>query len=84
MGEVREALVVPAGLFRDTLVSRVFVYWKEATGSYVGAAGSVAGVEAVDITSDVAEGEVAELDAGVVWAGGAAGVALVDVCLLVC
>lgn len=49
--------------------------------SYVGAAGSVARVEAVDIASDVAKGEIAELDAGVVWTGGAAGVALVDVCL---
>ena len=31
--------------------------------SYVGAAGSVARVEAVDIASDVAKGEIAELDA---------------------
>lgn len=51
--------------------------------SYVGAAGSVARVEAVDIASDVAEGEIAELDAGVVWSSGAAGVSLVDVCLVV-
>jgi hypothetical protein len=61
----------------------VFVCWKGATGSYVGAAGPVAGVEAIDITSDVAEGEVAELDAGVVWSGGTAGVSLIDVCLAV-
>jgi hypothetical protein len=83
LGEVREALIVPAGLFRHRMVSMVFICWKGATGSYVGAAGAVAGVEAVDITSDVAEGEIAELDAGVVWSGGAAGVSLVDVCLVV-
>jgi hypothetical protein len=61
------------------VVSRVFTCWKGATGSYVGAAGSVARVEAVDVASDVAEGEIAELDAGVVWSGGAASVSLVDV-----
>jgi hypothetical protein len=65
------------------VVSIVSIYQKRYTGSYVGAAGAIAGVEAVDITSEVAEGEVAELDAGVVWAFGAAGGSLVDVCLVV-
>ena len=62
----------------------VFTHWEGSVGSYVGAAGSVAWVEAVDITGDVAKGEIAKLDAGVVWAFGAAGVSLVDVCLVVC
>ena len=56
--------------------------WRGSAGSYVGAAGAIAGVEAVDITGEVAEGEIAELDAGVVGSFGAAGAALVDVCLV--
>lgn len=60
-----------------------FMYWKESSGSYIGAAGAVARVEAVDVASEVAEGEIAELDAGVVWSFGAAGVSLVDVCLVI-
>jgi len=65
------------------MVSIVFVYEKRTTGSYVGAAGAIAGVEAVDITGEVAEGEVAKLDAGVVGSFGTAGGSLVDVCLVV-
>ena len=81
LGEAREALIVPAGLF-DRVVSMAFTCQKRAIGSYVGAAGAVARVEAVDITGEVAEGEITELDAGVVGSFGAAGVALVDVCLV--
>lgn len=78
MGEVREALVVPAGLFD---ISMAFVQLKGCIRTYVGATGAIARVEAVNITGEIAEGEIAELDAGVVGSFGATGVSLVDVCL---
>ena len=49
--------------------------------TYVGTAAAVAGVVAVDVASDVGEGEVLQFHAGVVRSFGCAGVALVDVCL---
>src|SRR5256885_1188111 len=50
--------------------------------SYVGAAGAIARVEAVDVAGEVGKREIAELDAGVVGSFGAAGAALVDVGLV--
>ena len=50
-------------------------------GTYVGATGAIARIEAVDVTCEVAKGEVTKLDAGVVWSFGAADAALVDICL---
>ena len=64
------------------MVSLAVVYLQMLAESYVCAAGAVARIEAVDVASDVAEGEVAKLDAGVVWTFGAAGVSLVDVGLV--
>jgi len=68
--------------FIHDVVSLAVVHLQMFAESYVCTAGAVARVEAIDVAGEVAEGEVAKLDAGVVWAFGAAGVSLVDVGLV--
>lgn len=57
------------------------IHWKEIVGSYVGATAAIARVETVDVTGDVAECEIAELNAGVVGSFDGSCVALIDICL---
>lgn len=42
------------------------MHWEKYIGSYVGAAATITRVEAVDVTRDVGECEIAKLHAGVV------------------
>jgi hypothetical protein len=58
------------------------LYWIQRVWSYVRAAAAITRVEAVDVTRDVAECEVPELDAGVVGSLDSSCTSLIDVCLL--
>jgi hypothetical protein len=66
----------------DRMVSILILYCRECVWSYVRAAAAITRVEAVDVTSDVAECEISELYAGVVGSLGGSCASLVDVCLL--
>lgn len=53
--------------------------WVGRRFTYCSAAAAITGVEAVDVASDVGEGEVSQFHAGVVWSVDSAGIALVNV-----
>jgi hypothetical protein len=64
------------------VISTAFGDRKKFVGAYVGATRAIAGVEAVDVAGNVTKSEIAKLDAGVVWPFGAAGISLIDICLV--
>jgi hypothetical protein len=64
------------------MVSIIVLYCRKCVWSYVRAAAAITRVEAVDVTRDVTECEIPELDAGVVGSFSGSCAPLVDVCLL--